>query len=156
VRRRPVLLASVALLAIVGAGVVAYQVLEPRPRRTRLEPARAPDRPPLPAPGVREEPPAAVTFTVQSEPAGAEVLVGDQPAGHTPTAVRLPKADREVQLVIRASGYKEARRTLRADRDRDLELTLVAEPRPSKPAPIRRASGRAHGSDETPFAPVGD
>jgi serine/threonine-protein kinase len=153
-RRRPGVVALVAALALAAGGVAAYQVLAPRPRPPRIEIApREPARPPTMPPPLREEVPAEVTFTVQSEPPGAEVTVAGRSVGQTPLAMHLPRRDGEVELVIRAAGYKETRRTLRADRDRDLELTLAAEPRPSKPT---RRAGKARGSDDQPFAPVGD
>jgi serine/threonine protein kinase len=147
VTRRRWLLAVPLLL--VGAGAVAYQLLQPETPHARLAP-------PLTAVATPAAP-TPVIFTVQSEPADAEVTVEGAPVGRTPLSFKVPRGARELELAVRASGHKEARRTLVPDRDRDLDLTLPPEPDAPRHAVSRRPSRKkSQTGDEIPFAPVGD
>jgi serine/threonine-protein kinase len=139
-------------LVLIGAGFLAYQALAPAARApARPEPAAAPP-PPAPLP---------ITFTVQSVPPDAEVSVAGKAMGKTPISFQLPRGERELELVVRAAGYRESRRALVPDRDRELELTLQAEARtpearPPKPAARKSQRKKAASDEEVPFAPVGD
>jgi serine/threonine-protein kinase len=146
-RRRWLLALPVLLL---GAGALAYQMLKPEPRTRTRDEARAVEPPPPPAP------PAPVTFTVQSVPPDAEVTVAGRALGKTPISFKLPRGDRELELVVRAPGHKESRRSLAPDRDRELELTLQPEARPSKPMTRKPPRKKSNEGEEIPFAPVGD
>jgi serine/threonine-protein kinase len=160
--RRKGVLTLVAAALMLAAGWGAYSLLSERPHRRSASPPPPPVTAPVIEPPAPPPPPAEIAFTVQSLPTDAEVLVGGEPMGRTPVSIKLPRAEREVELVVRAPGYKEARRTLRTDRDRDLELTLAAEPRPEPARPaVHKSSKKPQPkpqprSPDVPFAPVGD
>jgi serine/threonine-protein kinase len=109
--------AGTAVPAPAGPPQTAALAVAVRPDEPRDAPARsvaqtpappavpAPRDEPLAPPVERAEPPALVELVVDSAPSGAEVLLGGAVQGTTPFVGRLPRGDRDVQLVIRLAGY---------------------------------------------------
>jgi serine/threonine-protein kinase len=104
-----------AFAALVGAITIAIVTLgarrndtadaaAARPDESREAPARLAAQTPVPSPEPAA-PPALVDVVVDSAPSGAEVLLGGAVQGITPFAGRLPRGDRDVELVIRLAGY---------------------------------------------------
>ena len=119
----------VMLGAIVVAGAVGTVVwrgsVDRRAPSAPLAPAAADSGPA--APSVVPAAAASIELHLRIEPANASVLLDGTPV--TPP-LRLPRADVTHVLVVRAEGYAEVTRTIRADADADLAVRLekLAEP----------------------------
>jgi eukaryotic-like serine/threonine-protein kinase len=109
---------------------VAALVQEP----VRCEPMAAPSRgldPPSPPP------PAAVDAEIDSAPAGADVVLGGELLGTTPFHGRIPRSDRDVELVIRLAGHLDRTIAVHATEPIHERVTLARKPPPA--APPKRA-----------------
>jgi len=85
------LAALAAFLAAIAIAIVAIGMRrDDAARATLAEPAA---------------PPSEIDVVVDSAPSGAEVLFGGAVRGTTPFAARLPRGERDVELVIRLAGY---------------------------------------------------
>ena len=100
--------APMPLAAAVQVPVRSEAAAAPEPVRSeaaaaqvpvKCEPTAAPGRDPDPSP------PPAVDATIDSAPAGAEVVLGGDVLGTTPFRGQIPRADRDVKLVVRLAGY---------------------------------------------------
>ncbi len=109
--------------------IAAAAPVEPAP----VEPAPAPVEATVPA---AEPAPAEISLTVDSQPAGAEVLLDRAVLGKTPYRGALPRADRDVVLIVRLAGYKERKLTARATAP--IAETLKLEKKRSQPAADNR------------------
>jgi tRNA A-37 threonylcarbamoyl transferase component Bud32 len=78
------------------------------------EPRESPAPPVAQTPAVQTPPgeppappaePALIDVVVDSTPSGAEIVLGGAVQGTTPFAGRLPRGDRDVELVLRLAGY---------------------------------------------------
>ncbi|MCS6912045.1 MAG: protein kinase [Myxococcales bacterium] len=122
--RRP---ASVLLMmgGAVALGILATVGVK-MARRPRPEPVPAAQRPaaqraeaPSPAGPAAE----TVTIQVRSHPAHAEVLRGDSSLGRTPLSLQVKKGT-SLDLRLRLAGYDELVRTVQADSDEVVEVSL--------------------------------
>ncbi len=129
-------------LRAVGAGVAALAalalVLAVRPAPT------ATARPPVEDEVIRAlpalapvPPPSAVQLLVTTQPPGALVVRVDsgQALGRTPLDLLLARATAPVLLRVELPGYARQEHDVELDASRDLELTLVALPKPVRRPP---------------------
>lgn len=75
------------------------------------------------------EPKPQHKLTLDSSPQGAEVFVNNKLAGKTPLAVNVPRGE-EVNIIVRATGYEEWRKSLRMEKE--MSLTAELSPLPEK------------------------
>jgi eukaryotic-like serine/threonine-protein kinase len=94
---------------------------EPAPAAPPSEPA--PSEPPAPAL------PAEVALIVESQPPGAEVVLEGRVLGKTPYRGAIPRAEREVALIVRLADHKERKLKVRADAPISRTVKLDKKPR---------------------------
>ncbi|HEY0990001.1 MAG TPA: protein kinase [Kofleriaceae bacterium] len=121
---------TVPLAAAAQEPIRSASIATPVPMR--CEPAVAPSREPDPPPAL----PLAVDATIDSAPAGAEVVLGGDVLGATPFRGQVPRADRDVKLVIRLAGYVERAIVVHATEPIHESVTLARMPHA---VPPRRA-----------------
>jgi hypothetical protein len=72
-----------------------------------------------------------VAVRIDGAPPGAAVFTADgRPLGVAPGPLTLPWSEQAQQIEIRAKGYRPERRTITADRDLILEVSLEKKARP--------------------------
>jgi serine/threonine-protein kinase len=131
---------AIGSVASVGAVIafVAFSHGAPKPKApvaavTPVSPAQAappvaPPPPPVAAPAPKSE----VEIVMRTVPSGAEIFDGPERLGLSPLPIKRARAEAPLSLTIRHRGYTEVTREVIPDRDRDVEVVLVA--RPSKVA----------------------
>lgn len=70
------------------------------------------------------EPKPQHKLTLDSSPRGAEVWLNNKLAGKTPFAVNVPRGE-EVNVVVRAAGYEEWRKSLLMEKEMSLNVELA-------------------------------
>jgi serine/threonine-protein kinase len=95
----------------------------------RCGPAVAPSRERDPPPPL----PLAVDVMIDSAPAGAEVVLGRDVLGTTPFRGQIPRADRDVKLVIRLAGHVERMIAVHATEPIHERVTLARVPLAAPP-----------------------
>lgn len=123
-------LVGLAALLVVGIGLALAWKLS---QRAPAEPPPA-ILPPIVATGAAPTPPPPMRVILNSTPSGAEVSEGGVTLGNTPVTLEWEKGATRT-FTLRAPGFLDLSRTLRAESDQTFDLSLDAEPsRPSKPA----------------------
>jgi eukaryotic-like serine/threonine-protein kinase len=87
--------------------------------------AVAKDTPPRPDPLGKTD----VEIMMRTVPPGADIFEGMERLGVSPLSIKRPRSDAPFTVTIKHNGYKEVMRDVVADRDRDLEVVLVAKPK---------------------------
>jgi eukaryotic-like serine/threonine-protein kinase len=80
----------------------------------------------VPKPEVTPTEPTSIMINVTSVPPGASVYVASEPTprGQTPTAIKLDKGNGEIELTFKLVGYKDKKKSVKMNRDAELEMTL--------------------------------
>jgi serine/threonine-protein kinase len=161
-RRRPTVLVAV-VAGVVGAGAIAVFTLYGPTHRQDTQPTPtkvATPAPPAPAPAVVPAPsvPATISIQIVTNPPGVDVYDHDERLCTTPPcAVTRPRGTDELELTFRKAGYKEERRTVQADRDGYIDVTLARDPIPAAktPKPIAKTNAKTtpSASPQTPATP---
>ncbi len=90
-----------------------------------------------PAVSASAAPPARVSVDVQSDPDSVEVFLGDELLGTVPKdRIELPRSEDEVELLVKAKGYKDA--TLKVTPSRDTVVSVKLVPERRAVAPVKR------------------
>jgi eukaryotic-like serine/threonine-protein kinase len=116
----------------VGAAATLLLVVLAVARLSKSAPAAAASSPkqasatPVPRanPTTAAAPAAEVEIQLSTVPPGAEVLLGAEPLGLSPLAVKRPRAAEAVTLAVKRAGFKDVTRTLTLDHDQTLEVVL--------------------------------
>jgi serine/threonine-protein kinase len=112
--RRALAGSALLLLALAGAAWVAR--------------SRKPPRPPPLAPAVAAPAPAAapreVRIAIRSEPPGALVVCDGKALGRSPVALATRAGGPPLQIEVRLRGFERVLRTVEADRDQEVALSL--------------------------------
>jgi serine/threonine-protein kinase len=123
----------------------------PLPAVATPEPPKAPEpAPPAPAPAAPEPKPerSDVEIVLRTVPPGAEIYDGQALIGASPLTFRRARGDGAVNLTFRRAGFREVTREVVPDRDRDVEVVLMA--RPKSAPPPRSAAAPVAPPEETP------
>jgi eukaryotic-like serine/threonine-protein kinase len=149
---------AAAVMMALGGG--EKQPVEPVANEPAL-PQVAPAPAAAPAPAPTPAPSRLVTITIKGTPERTEVFGPEGPLGFAPGTIKLVRGAEDVQLVLRAAGHKDQVAMVRADADKELEVTLeklpvatiVKKPRPTvvKPKPEGESTAKPG-----PAKPVAD
>ena len=131
--------AALVAVAILGGGLflATRTGAHDAPRAATPAPMPPPAPTPAPPPVTAPAPPAEITVTVGSVPAGADVFIDDerQSRGRTPLTLHLARGDRTAQVRVSLAGYARASTQIHTRADAQVQLALVKEPPPRRPAP---------------------
>jgi serine/threonine-protein kinase len=149
-----VALGAVASLACVG---IVVAVGHGRSRGAPIAVVTAPLPSPAVAPVERPQP-AEVELMLRTVPTGAEIFEGAERLGTAPLSLKHARSSAGINLVFKRPGFRDVSRDVVPDRDRDVEVVLMARrpvaaarrsepaqtpaaaPTPARPAPARRVS----------------
>ena len=157
--RTPWVFAGLGVLALLGAGVVAWMTRPPGPVAPTPPPTRSIPAAQTDTQGTSATAPPTVTTTLvvlRSEPPGATVTVDDREYGPTPADVEWTGADaergRQITFLFSLEGHRDysVTRVITGDRlevDAELEAMRTRVIRPNRRR-IRRGNRRGDG-DET-------
>jgi len=146
------LIAALAGLAVIGAGVFFFMHQPDKATTPASAPAVAPEppkpevpKPEAPPPPKVESPkeeakPANVIVTVTGVPDGTEVLAAGTVIGAAPGPVQLPFGTAEVVLTFRADGYLTTSKTVTPDKASTVDVGL-------KKKPGKKATGKSTKDD---------
>ena len=124
--------------------------VEPAPPPTpQLAPTPQPAPAPQPAP-LPQRPPE-VEVRLSAVPASAHLRLDGRELSSNPFSGRLPRDDAWHELVAAAPGYQPMTKRLRFDEDRTVELALLDEPAPPRPAQPRHLA--THPAPPAPPTP---
>ncbi len=121
---------------------------------------------PKPTPHSQVTAPSSVELRLTAFPAEAQLRWDERLLPSNPYTLRLPLDRRSHELVVTATGFREARRTLQLERDGDVVVSLervapLTVPQPSAQAPsgstpTRKRAGPAAAATAAPAAPATD
>src|SRR5262245_33418217 len=122
---------AVTLMALSGGSKkkppASLPVAVPPAAAKALEPAA----PAAPEPVKAER--SDVEIVLRTVPPGAEIYDGEALIGASPLTFRRARAEGAVNLTFRRAGFREVTREVVPDRDRDLEVVLMAKPKSAPP-----------------------
>ena len=106
------------------------QADKPPEKQPEKQPEKLPEKQPEKLPEKGQDTPIVapeaktVVIGVSSTPPGAEIYVGDEktPRGTTPMDLSLPKTDKETQLTLRLSGYKDKTKAAKGGKEDEKEI----------------------------------
>lgn len=130
----PKVLAAVAVVALLGGGVLfatrpREQPVEPTPVVVDLPKTPVPPVDPTPPP----PPPAPLVVRIESEPPGAKVELAGALVGQTPFEARVERAKLPLALRVSAEGYEPAEASLTDMTGSSLSLSLRKKPPAARP-----------------------
>jgi tRNA A-37 threonylcarbamoyl transferase component Bud32 len=131
-----IVVAAAAVLAIVKLGGGPATAPQPKPAATAPVP-----QPPVAAIATPKQI-EQVEIEVKSDPPGAQVLRTDGViVGLTPVTMKLDKGSSPLEVQLNLDGYRSEKRTISADRDREIDVNLLKAPgkRTTRPAAAKVA-----------------
>ncbi|WP_437599415.1 serine/threonine-protein kinase [Sorangium sp. So ce590] len=172
-RSRLPLVASAAVIALIGAATLYLKVRDPGRQSVRMTAPPAQSAPPAPTsapalPSAELSPPAAessarragagaalLRASIKASPTSAQILVDGVALPSNPFDGKLIKDGAAHRIEISAPGHVAQRRMLVFDRDIELEVTLHQTQRGPAPSPTARATATAQpGAPPAKVAPT--